>query len=193
MRSRLEKSAAPWILNDIVQKTASSANRIVLVVYAAIDMAAIGVRNQVRGRLLMPVLPGREIEASGRIEGAQRRGPVQFNAHEAPLKHFAKSGGRNRLMVRTEHHELRLNARDIRSRHQRLQHCSKEPMLVLPGPAGSPHVQVANKAFVLVIDEVGGTKNSAAFDQRVTIQGALIDKALDQFRGSMKVPGHGIT
>src|SRR5260370_17908943 len=95
-------------------------------------------------------------------------------------------------MVRTEHHELRLNARDIRSRHQRLQHCSKEPMLVLPGPAGSPHVQIANKAFVLVIDEVGGTKNSAAFDQRVTIQGPLVVEALHESLGSMKVPGQAI-
>ena len=64
---------------------------------------------------------------------------------------------------------------------------------MLRRPPRAPDVQIADQPLVLVVDKVGVAENPAVRAQGVAIQGALIDKALDQLRRSVKIPFEGRT
>ena len=117
IRGGLEKGSASGILHDVVQETARAADRIVLIVDAAVDMAAVGLRNQVGGGFLMPVLPRRKVNA-----GAGRTGPQQFRllqteSHEVAVKGLEKPGPGNGFVARAQHHELGFDSPDRRRAH----------------------------------------------------------------------------
>jgi len=170
-----EEGSAAGILHDVVKKTAGTGNRAVLVINFAVDVTGVRLRDQLCSAFLVMVGPSFGEDAAAGRDLRKRERRIEIEQHEVALMGVQKiCAGNEACDSGEQHHELRFDAANLRSRDYSFEHRAEKPVFVFNSTPSGPDVKITDQTLMIFDNEVGIPHGFTRRHQGAAAEGAQV-------------------